>query len=296
MSFIGRFEGKMFAVAKCSLPVTGGGSVVLFLAALLGVLGFITLKYAQKSTAQLSAVVLPLVLIAGAGVIPAANNCVENDSAVISATTTVPLVSTTTMSTTTSISPSTTSTTTIPRTCAQGGVCAVGETGPGGGKVFYVASSLFSAPGTTCSAACRYLEAAPDGWNGSVDPIRFWSEGISNWNTALATPTLFTIGSGLTNSLSIIAQGNSDPAVSAASLARSYAGGGLTDWYLPSHDELNEMYLARLSVGVFSANDYYWSSTESPSNGAWSLRFQNFDLDSVSKSADFGVRPVRAFG
>lgn len=290
MSFIGRFEGKMFSVAKCSLPVTGGGSVVLILATLLGVLGFFTLKFGQKSTTQLSAFLLPLVLIAGAGVIPAANNCVENDSAVTSATTTVPLAATTT-----SISPTTTSTTTIPRTCAQGGICVVGETGPGGGKVFYVASTVFTASGTTCNTACRYLEAAPDNWSGGSDPFRSWSEGIANWSLALATPTLFTIGSGYSNSLSIIAQGNNDPAVSAAALARSYTGGGLADWYLPSHDEINEMYLQRSSIGTFLVNDYYWSSTENPVNGAWCLRFQNFDLDAVTKSGDFGVRPVRAF-
>lgn len=287
----------MFAVAKCSLPVTGGGVAVFLLATFFGILGIVLRKFVQQSTEKLSVILLPLVLIAGAGIVPAANNCPDNDSAVTSATTTVPsaVTTTTALSTTTSISPSTSSTTTIPRSCAQGGICVVGETGPGGGKVFYVASTVFTASGTTCNTACRYLEAAPDNWSGGLDPSRLWSEGIANWGTALVTPTLFTIGSGFSNSLSIIAQGNNDPAVSAASLARSYGGGGLTDWYLPSHDELNEMYLNRSSIGVFLVNDYYWSSTESPVNGAWCLRFQNFDLDSVSKSADYGVRPIRAF-
>lgn len=286
----------MLATEVCGLPITGSSQTFLLFACICLFAGTAVWSFLKKSTAQLSAVLLPLVLIAGAGIVPAANNCVENGSAVTSATTTVPSVTTTTtLSTTTSISPSTTSTTTIHRTCAQGGMCVLGDAGPGGGKVFYVASSTFSATGTTCNTACRYLEAAPDDWSGGNDPSRSWSEGIANWSTALATPTLFAIGSGYANSLSIIAQGNNDPAVSAASLARSYTGGGLVDWYLPSNDELNEMYLNRSSIGVFLVNVYYWSSTESPVNGAWCLRFQNFDLDSVSKSADYGVRPVRAF-
>jgi hypothetical protein len=174
-------------------------------------------------------------------------------------------------------------------------VCVVGNTGPGGGKVFYVASTPFTETGSQCSTNCRYLETAPDGWNGSVDPSRAWSEGNTNWNTALLTPTFLTIGSGYANTLAIIAQGNTDPAVSAASLTRSYNGGGFTDWFLPSSDELSELYTARLSAGTFTANDYYWSSSEQPNNGGLALRFDPFDLDSVYKQATFSIRPVRAF-
>jgi hypothetical protein len=171
----------------------------------------------------------------------------------------------------------------------------VGESGPGGGKVFYVASSVFTASGTTCDIACRYLEAAPDNWSGGTDPGRSWSEGNTNWNTALLTPTFLTIGSGYANTMAIIAQGNSDPSASAAALTRTYNGGGKTDWFLPSSDELSELYNARASVGTFTPNDYYWTSSEQPNNGAWAIRFQPFDSDSVYKQATFFVRPVRAF-
>lgn len=45
-----------------------------------------------------------------------------------------------------SVIPATTSstTTTVKVTCAQGGVCAVGDSGPGGGIVFYVAPAPFT--------------------------------------------------------------------------------------------------------------------------------------------------------
>jgi predicted small secreted protein len=43
--------------------------------------------------------------------------------------------------------------------CADGGVCQVGDTGPGSGIVFYVASAPFNAPGTACGTKCLHLEA-----------------------------------------------------------------------------------------------------------------------------------------
>ncbi len=49
-------------------------------------------------------------------------------------------------------------------TCAQGGTCTIGDTGPGGGIVFHVQTPTSTAP-------WRYLEAAPMNWNdGNDDP------------------------------------------------------------------------------------------------------------------------------
>ena len=75
----------------------------------------------------------------------------------------------------------------------------------------------------------------------------------------------------------------------------SIEGKKFSDWRLPTKYELNLMYIARSTIGGF-ANNYYWSSTESGSNGgAWDQDFflgsQFFD----SKSISYYVRAIRAF-
>ena len=74
--------------------------------------------------------------------------------------------------------------------------------------------------------------------------------------------------------------------------------GGVTygDWYLPSKDELNEMYLNlhQQGLGGFATN-IYWSSTEGDSNYAWIQGFFNGYQSNVSKYYNYNVRAVRAF-
>jgi len=49
--------------------------------------------------------------------------------------------------------------------------------------------------------------------------------------------------------------------------------GGFTDWYLPSINELKEMYDKQKMIGNFNAGDYC-SSTESRTNKCWSIHFR----------------------
>jgi hypothetical protein len=82
----------------------------------------------------------------------------------------------------------------------------------------------------------------------------------------------------------------------AAGLARAYAGGGYTDWYLPSKDELNKLYLNRVAIGGFAANNY-WSSTEFGNDRAWRQNFSSgsgYQSDYL-KNFTFYVRAIRAF-
>ncbi len=77
------------------------------------------------------------------------------------------------------------------------------------------------------------------------------------------TRTLF--GQGLANTISIIAaSGGSSLTSYAAGLASSYNGGGYTDWYLPSKDELNKLYQNRAAIGNFATSGIaaYWSSSQ----------------------------------
>ena len=187
--------------------------------------------------------------------------------------------------------------------CAAGGACRVGDTGPGGGKVFYVAPASFTSTGSACGTACKYLEAAPIGWikaatpagqtncavagTSTADPYCAWS---GNTTTRIGT-TSNAIGAGYANTSAIITQSN--VAGRAATVARAFQGGGKTDWFLPSKDELTQVYRQKSVLGGFDFN-YYWSSSEGAAGLAW---FQGFDGygDNGAKSATLYVRPVRAF-
>jgi hypothetical protein len=192
----------------------------------------------------------------------------------------------------------------VTATCAQGGVCQVGDIGPGGGKVFYVAPTTFtqiSASGTMCTTNCKYLEAAPNTWSGgSSDPARSWATNVnSNRTTAVTGADGTAIGTGYKNSLDIVAQTGNVAASSAAVSARGYtptvSGITYSDWYLPSEVELNRLYQQKIAVGDYG-NNFYWSSSEYGANYA---HFQD-STDGVNfydglKSAELRVRPVRAF-
>ena len=68
-------------------------------------------------------------------------------------------------------------------------------------------------------------------------------------------------GTGQANSDYIIAQ--TGHTGSAAQVCLDYVDGIYDDWFIPSHDELIQMYwtLKREGVGGFS-NEAYWSSSE----------------------------------
>ncbi len=124
-------------------------------------------------------------------------------------------------------------------TCAQGGSCVLGDTGPGGGIVFYKSIARESWG--------QYLEVAPATWaGGNSDPNSLWcdptddtvanlipggTQGLTNGATATE------VGMGWANSERIARYCKTGAAV----MTRMYHGGGKSDWYLPTSDELAEM-------------------------------------------------------
>ncbi len=73
------------------------------------------------------------------------------------------------------------------------------------------------------------------------------------------------------------------------------ADGGYTDWYLPSKDELNQLYINRALIGSFS-NGNYWSSSEVSSSQAWSQNFSGgAQSGTTTKNNTYRVRAVRKF-
>jgi hypothetical protein len=69
---------------------------------------------------------------------------------------------------------------------------------------------------------------------------------------------------------------------------------GYSDWFLPSKDELNQLYINRVAIGGF-ANVGYWSSTENDLNVAWRQDFLYGTQSNLSKVYNYYVRAVRAF-
>jgi len=197
--------------------------------------------------------------------------------------------------------------------CAHGGVCTVGSTGPGGGKVFYAPGGTFEETGAPCGSGCKYLEVAPVDWNGGVgsgDPLLAWGNGRERPQdcNGKSVTTQTTIGSGFQNTANILdactaATGdNSAPAALAAAcyLQQIKASTSRGAWFLPSRDELSQ--LAAADLGVTGVTVNYWTSSEA--NDAFNRPGLNafiyvFGTDRnwgfTGKSTPFYVRPVRAF-
>ena len=168
--------------------------------------------------------------------------------------------------------------------CAQGGACKIGDVGPGGGTVFYVAPDALLVNGKSA----RYLEAAfpksKEKYTAWSCPIKFKDLGTRTW-----------IGSGAYNTslMRTACPGFYDQILN--------IGGGKNDWFIPSRDELNELYKNKAFLGMSQSN--YMSSSEGTTwfayNGttAWFQYFDNGNqLPNGFKGSDYYVRPVRAFG
>jgi hypothetical protein len=177
-------------------------------------------------------------------------------------------------------------------TCAQGGTCVVGNTGPGGGIVFYVQTATDTAP-------WRYMEAAPNTWSGfGEDWTTLWCNSNEDFLPNLIfgnTGTIHTssaIGAGFRNTRMMV----QNCGFGAANAAAAYNGGGKSDWFLPSKDELNLLYGAKATVGGFQTNCSYWSSSEKVKDDAWVQTFPSGQQGALIKQAVNCTRPVRAFG
>lgn len=118
------------------------------------------------------------------------------------------------------------------------------------------------------------------------------------WNGSKVYTGATSVTNGLENTASIIAAlGNSGVFSSyAANFCRNYRGGGFTDWFLPSKDQLNMLYSKKTIVGGFTS-DLYWTSTEASIESAWVQSFENGDqfIHSQSDGDNIHTRAIRAF-
>jgi hypothetical protein len=106
------------------------------------------------------------------------------------------------------------------------------------------------------------------------------------------------IGTGLQNSLDILAQCSETPIASSEAL--EFENEDYSDWYLPSFDEVQEMYYkigqgsSIGNKGNFS-NSWYWTSSQANTEIAWGFSFNNGTTFNFYKSSAFMIRPVRSF-
>lgn len=156
----------------------------------------------------------------------------------------------------------------------------IGDSGPAGGIIFYDKG--------TYSDGWRYLESAPVSTEWTD---RIWGERFA----ADVQGTLDTIGTGKANTQAIVDLfGIANGGDYAARLCANLEHDAYDDWFLPSIDELDEMYtnLYQESLGGFS-DDYYWSSTADTEN-ANVAKLIYFASHSVSTGSTYHQRRVRA--
>ena len=184
---------------------------------------------------------------------------------------------------------------------AKSAVLTVGQSFQGGTIAYILVSGD---PGYVPNATHGLIAASSDQIPTEKDSNGFLNTGIQwyNGNFGLATGATGTaIGTGLSNTNSIITIQGATSTSYAAGLARAYTGGGYTDWYLPSIDELYKLYLNRVAIGGFNES-HYWSSSqiESSLTFAYFVHFNNFISPQNAISANqvfapFSVRAIRSF-
>ena len=164
---------------------------------------------------------------------------------------------------------------------AQGKIYKIGDKGPAGGWIFYDKGNS--------SGGWRYLEAALE------------DQGSAKWGCygkTIPGANGTAIGTGKSNTQTIIK--NCAEAGISAKVAVAYRGGGKSDWFLPSKDELILMYsnLHKAGKGGFK-QESYWSSTDLNANSAYNHRFAfrgEGNLGEVGLKDNYiPVRPIRAF-
>ncbi len=154
----------------------------------------------------------------------------------------------------------------------------------GGGIVAYVLQS--GDPGYIAGDNHGIIAASSDRSSG----IRWYNGAYTNTNASGTT-----IGTGNSNTNSIVSiQG----AVSyAAKLCSDLVLGVYSDWYLPSKDELNKLYLNRSIIGNFNSTalSNYWSSSQYNDYTAYCIQFSSGNINQAYKDKLFLVRAIRSF-
>ena len=177
----------------------------------------------------------------------------------------------------------------------------IGDTGPGGGIIFYAPPGGFP---MADGGRCYYLEVAPS-YSGSAE----WGDdgtAIAGITTFLTNPIPIldspeSIGNGRKDTQDIVAHMNGKGITgTAAQLCAGSSFGGKNDWFLPSIGELELLYAQWNIEGKPDnynlAADFYWSSSQFSSGYAWGQGFNGYrNMGTPRKNSPNRVHAIRAF-
>ncbi len=156
-------------------------------------------------------------------------------------------------------------------------VYAIGDTGPGGGIIFYDKGSY--------TDGWRYMEAARKSLGRAV-----WG----GYRYCMGGTGGDAIGTGRQNTINHVAHCKDKRF--AAKLALEYRGGGKDDWFLPSKDELILLNETLFLTGFLPhENHHYWSSTSYSLHYAWNLASYDSRQYYWGKYGKYHVLPIRYF-
>jgi len=192
---------------------------------------------------------------------------------------------------------------------ANFGPYAFGDTGPGGGIIFYFDANGFEITGYGDPGDANYF-APYTAHYFEVNPTdlgyAYWG-GSSGPGSGVVIPGVTTPTSGTHPDLRRIGNGRKDTALIVAYLAAettetgraaqicdALTEGGMNDWFLPSIGELIQLYQRRVFASITS--DTYWSSSQIGIDSAFLIMFNSGSLISAPKLYDqYLVRAIRAF-
>lgn len=181
----------------------------------------------------------------------------------------------------------------------------LGNTGPGGGIIFYVEPEgfrLFMDENDRYGIIAHYLEAATEDCVINSEYSFAWESDI-NQQGSKSIYTNTYIGTGKRNTTCMLNGIDDDYLFPAASACKGYndTSNRKKDWFIPSKDEIMELYLYNISIDyafILSSNDKkYWTSSQYDSDNAYFFEFDDpypFP-DNYEKSYPFSVRLIRAY-
>jgi len=165
----------------------------------------------------------------------------------------------------------------------------IGDKGPAGGIIFINPTTHGNTTGLWFEAGpCRNPDFLEIPWAAKYGDVGH---------------TETKIGTGPSNTKLIASIDGNTKDNCAAAYCSTYSYNGFTDWFLPSEDEMTQLYINRDIVGGFVDGSAYWSSTQ----GAPGIYFdyvgahvQIFNADNtngynVDKTRLYFVRPIRSF-